>query len=157
MALDFGTFCSGPVRFEVGLKDLAAIKVSVSVSHSGEKFQPSLVDIEANTSSLLNRIHDEMFAKAKAERESCVKVAECWDDLIAALNSRCSALMPWCEERNVAPRKYLMELKMISVPFLWVPSPFASPLSSPVPVSIRLVSVAASLLRATLSLVVAIS
>lgn len=87
-----------PVRFEVGPKDLAAGEVRVGVRHSGEKFQLSTAGIEASTKALLDRIHGEMLAKARAGREAGVKTCFVWDDLMAALDARCSALMPWCEE-----------------------------------------------------------
>jgi prolyl-tRNA synthetase len=87
-----------PVRFEVGPKDLAANEVRAGVRHSGEKFQLSLEDIAASTKALLDRIHGEMLAKAQAGREAGVKPCAAWEDLMAALDARCSALMPWCEE-----------------------------------------------------------
>lgn len=87
-----------PARFEVGPKDMANNEARVCIRHSGEKFQMSMAEVEKDTKSLMDRIHDELFAKAKAEREGRVHEVTDWDGLMAALAARCSALMPWCEE-----------------------------------------------------------
>ena len=87
-----------PARFEIGPKDLANNEARVCIRHSGEKFQMKLDEAEKSTAELMDRIHDELFAKAKAERQGRVHQVTTWDGLIEALNARCSALMPWCEE-----------------------------------------------------------
>jgi prolyl-tRNA synthetase len=87
-----------PARFEVGPKDLVNSEARVCIRHSGEKFQMSMAEVEKDTKGLLDRIHDELFAKAKAEREGRVHQVTDWDGLMAALTARCSAIMPWCEE-----------------------------------------------------------
>lgn len=87
-----------PARFEIGPKDLANNEARVCIRHSGEKFQMKLDEAEKSTAELMDRIHDELFAKAKAERQGRVHQVTTWDGLIEALNARCSALIPWCEE-----------------------------------------------------------
>ncbi len=87
-----------PARFELGPKDIAKDEVRVCVRHDGRKFQMSLANVEKDTKSLLDDIHSAMFAKAKAEREGRVHDVTTWEGLMAALDARSSALMPWCEE-----------------------------------------------------------
>lgn len=86
-----------PARMEIGPKDLAKNEARVCIRHSGEKFQMSTDNLEQSAKELLDRIHDEMFEKASKEREERVRQVYTWDDFTAALEARCSVLIPWCE------------------------------------------------------------
>lgn len=87
-----------PVRFEIGPKDISNNEARVCVRHNGEKFQLSMAEAGKSTQELLDKIHQDMFNKAKTEREARVRTVHDWDGLMSALDDRCSALMPWCEE-----------------------------------------------------------
>lgn len=38
-----------------------------------------------------------MFAKAKSEFESRLKIVREWQDLVPTLNNNCICVIPWCE------------------------------------------------------------
>jgi prolyl-tRNA synthetase len=56
---------------------------------------------------LLNKIHDDMYAKAKAARDSHLKHANNWKDFMEALNAKNICLAPWCD--TVACEKKIKE------------------------------------------------
>jgi prolyl-tRNA synthetase len=47
---------------------------------------------------MLNKIHDDMYARALKTRDEHLKVAYNWADFMAALNGRNIVLTPWCDE-----------------------------------------------------------
>jgi len=46
---------------------------------------------------LLNKIHTDMYDKAKAARDSHLKHANNWKDFMDALNAKNICLAPWCD------------------------------------------------------------
>lgn len=86
-----------PIRFEVGPKELASNQTRASIRFSGEKRQISLDGIAATTKDLINEIHDAMFAKAKAARDTGIRMVEKWEDFTPALDAKCLVMIPWCE------------------------------------------------------------
>lgn len=86
-----------PIRFEIGPKELQSKETRAAIRFSGEKRQLSLEGITDTVKSLLDEIHNGMFAKAKAARDASVKIVEKWEEFTPALDSKCCVLVPWCE------------------------------------------------------------
>lgn len=87
-----------PLRYELGPKDLAANQVRAVFRYNGEKQQVELSNIADTTSKLLDQIHDAMFDKAKKERDAHTRTAHTWEEFLAALESKCIAMIPFCEQ-----------------------------------------------------------
>lgn len=47
---------------------------------------------------LLDTIQEDMYVRAKAVFVDCLKVITEWEDVVPALDSKCIAVQPWCEE-----------------------------------------------------------
>lgn len=87
-----------PLRLEVGPKDVASGEARAVRRFNGQKAQIKLATIESEIPQILKDIHEGMFDQAKAERDACLKQVAKWDDFVAALDGKCLALAPWCEE-----------------------------------------------------------
>ena len=87
-----------PIRLELGPKDLAANQVRCVFRYNGEKRQIDLSDIASTTKKLLDDIHVAIFSKARAERDSHIKLSDNWDGFMQALDSKCAVLSPFCEQ-----------------------------------------------------------
>jgi prolyl-tRNA synthetase len=57
--------------------------------------------------TVLNKIHNDMFEKAKSARDSHLKHADNWKDFMQALNEKNICLAPWCD--TVACEKKIKE------------------------------------------------
>ncbi|KAK9716723.1 hypothetical protein K7432_006712 [Basidiobolus ranarum] len=87
-----------PLRLEVGPMDLAK-KSTLSVRRdNGKKAPISMASLTTEVPSLLQTIQKDMFTNAKSVRDSRIKYVTEWKDFVPALNSRCSVMIPWCEE-----------------------------------------------------------
>ncbi|KAL2916905.1 hypothetical protein HK105_203684 [Polyrhizophydium stewartii] len=87
-----------PLRLEVGPKDVAKNETRSVRRDNGVAAQLSLATLAEEVPALLQRIQDDMYAKAKAERDSRVVRLESWDKFVETLNNKCLVLAPWCEE-----------------------------------------------------------
>ena len=96
-----------PIRIEVGAKDLEKGEVKVAIRHSGEKFQLSQSDLSDSIIATLNKIHTDMYDKAKQARDSHLKQASNWKEFMQALNDKNICLAPWCD--TVACEKKIKE------------------------------------------------
>lgn len=87
-----------PVRLEVGPKELESGQTRACLRYSGEKRQLGLEGLVSTITSLLDEIHEGMFARAKAACDAALRIVERWDDFTPALDAKCRVLAPWCEE-----------------------------------------------------------
>lgn len=87
-----------PVRLELGAKDLAANEVKCAVRHSGAKYQVKQETLAKEMAVLMDTIHDEMFAKAKAARDSHLAHVDNWADFMKAMDKKFICLAPWCDQ-----------------------------------------------------------
>lgn len=86
-----------PIRLEIGPKDLEKKSVVAVRRDTKAKTSLSVDKLSETISTLLDQIHDDMFAKADAEYRSRRKVCEQWDDFTRILNDKCHVVIPWCE------------------------------------------------------------
>lgn len=47
---------------------------------------------------ILEEVQSSLLEKAREERDTCIAIADNWDDFIVALNSKKMVLAPWCNE-----------------------------------------------------------
>ena len=93
-----------PVRLELGMRDVEANEVKVVVRHSGQKYQSSWNNLATDLTGLLDNIHQQMYEKATAARDSHLKSISTWDEFMAALNNRDVCLADWCDEKACEER-----------------------------------------------------
>ncbi|KAJ2764658.1 hypothetical protein IWQ57_005083, partial [Coemansia nantahalensis] len=62
-----------------------------------EKTPLPLEGLEGAVELLLHRIQDEMLIRARATMQERVRMVLRWEDFVPALNSKCMAMIPWCE------------------------------------------------------------
>ncbi|KAF7356787.1 putative prolyl-tRNA synthetase C19C7.06 [Mycena venus] len=86
-----------PLRLEIGPNDLAKQQTLTVRRDTGAKNPVGLADIGATVKALLDTIQSEMFSKAKATYDSCIKEVTQWDDIVPALDNKNVVVIPWCE------------------------------------------------------------
>ncbi|KAJ7257857.1 hypothetical protein B0H12DRAFT_1110235 [Mycena haematopus] len=86
-----------PLRLEIGPNDLAKQQTLTVRRDTGAKNPIGLADIGATIGALLATIQSEMFNKAKATYDSCIKEITQWDDVVPALDNKNVVVIPWCE------------------------------------------------------------
>ncbi|KAJ7021859.1 hypothetical protein C8F04DRAFT_1213710 [Mycena alexandri] len=79
-----------PLRLEIGPNDLAK-------QDTGVKNPIGLAEIATTVPALLSTIQSEMFDRAKATYDSCLKEVIVWDEVVPILDNRCVVVMPWCD------------------------------------------------------------
>lgn len=100
-----------PLRIEVGPKELEPGNEGVRVTfrYSGEKRDGVPINFNALKedksnysiiSSFLEEVQEEMLKKAKAERDSHLKVVKNFDNFTKVLDEKCFILSPWCMESS---------------------------------------------------------
>jgi len=79
-----------PLRIEIGPKDLEKNQVTYCRRDKNkEKFNFSLKDdLGKNINSILNDIHDNLFQKAKLERDSHRILVKTWNEFVSALEKK---------------------------------------------------------------------
>ncbi|KAL7674564.1 hypothetical protein ACOME3_000841 [Neoechinorhynchus agilis] len=86
-----------PLRLEIGFSELQTNKVCAVRRDSGEKFDVQRNDEFANlVKNTLDRIHDQMLAKCRNERESKTLTVNVWSEFVDGLKRRCVLLAPFC-------------------------------------------------------------
>lgn len=70
-----------PVRLEIGPKDIEAGQCVLARRDTGEKKVVALDNVEAEVTALLDTIHNDMLAKARAHRDSHTYIAHNMDEL----------------------------------------------------------------------------
>ncbi|KAI8621917.1 hypothetical protein BC830DRAFT_1092162 [Chytriomyces sp. MP71] len=97
-----------PIRLEVGPKDIAKNEVRCVIRHNGEAQQLSIPTLSTTLPALLSKIQDDMFAKAKKERDShLIRLEKFEDGFVKILDAKNMILAPWCE--RVACEKEVKE------------------------------------------------
>ncbi|KAJ6581285.1 hypothetical protein B0H19DRAFT_1114598 [Mycena capillaripes] len=86
-----------PLRLEIGPNDIAKQQTLTVRRDTGVKNPVGLADIGATVTALLDTIQSEMFNRAKATYDSCLKEVTRWDDVVPTLDNKCIVVMPWCE------------------------------------------------------------
>ena len=89
-----------PLRLEVGPRDAAANTVMVVRRVDGVKASKPVAGLGNAIRAELDDIHQVMFAKASAARDSKVVQVTSWSDFVPALNDDCLVLTPWCSPKN---------------------------------------------------------
>ncbi|KAJ7173847.1 hypothetical protein C8R46DRAFT_1175094 [Mycena filopes] len=86
-----------PLRLEIGPNDLAKQQTLTVRRDTGVKNPIGLADIGTTVPALLTTIQSEMFDRAKATYDSCLKEITVWDEVVPTLDNKCVVVMPWCE------------------------------------------------------------
>ncbi|KAG7298121.1 hypothetical protein JYU34_018890 [Plutella xylostella] len=87
-----------PVRVELGPKDLAAGTILAVRRLTGEKLTLQRASAPAAVAALLERTHDEMLARATAERDARLSLVTQWEQFTEALERKHMLLAPFCGE-----------------------------------------------------------
>ena len=87
-----------PFRIEIGPRDCEAGTCMVAIRHSYEKFAVPLDEIVGKTPEILKKIHDEMFEKAKANRERRTTACRTLDEIRAVREANGDGFIEamWC-------------------------------------------------------------
>ena len=87
-----------PLRVEIGPKDMEKGQCCIARRDTGEKTFVPLAELEETVKSLLDAIHDNMFAKAKANLEGNTFTAETWEEVKAILEKNNGGFVKtkWC-------------------------------------------------------------
>lgn len=93
-----------PVRLELGPRDLANNTVVLTKRVNGEKVSASIEEIEEAIPSLLKKVHEEMYEKAKAYMESHIAEASSLDELKEKLDQGGYVKMAFCGEMECEDR-----------------------------------------------------
>ena len=64
---------------------------------TGKKQAVKMEGLAASIQALLDTVQADMFARAKAERDSHVVKVHEWKDVVPTLNARNLILIPWCQ------------------------------------------------------------
>ncbi len=91
-----------PVRIEIGPRDIengVAVLARRDIE-GGAKIQVPLNELNTRLATLLDEIHDNMYAKALAFRDSHVKTVSNMDELKDAVDGGNFALTMWCGDRE---------------------------------------------------------
>lgn len=87
-----------PLRVEIGPKDMEKEQCCIARRDTGEKVFVPLAELEETVKNLLDAIHDNMFAKAKANLESNTFTAETWEEVKELLEKNNGGFVKtkWC-------------------------------------------------------------
>jgi len=90
-----------PVRIEIGPRDLENQTATIVKRNTLEKFTVPLDDVTpVKIQELLDAIQNEMFQKAKKERDERVKQVISWEEFMNELDQRNLCLAPWCNQQE---------------------------------------------------------
>jgi len=85
-----------PIRLEIGERDIAAGTVVLVRRDNGEKSTAQIAGLSGTVKALLDAIHLNMYASAKATLDGRRKRADTYDGFIKELNQRNIVLVPFC-------------------------------------------------------------
>ena len=87
-----------PLRVEIGPKDMEKEQCCIARRDTGEKVFVPLAELEETVKKLLDAIHDNMFAKAKANLESNTFTAVTWEEVKELLEKNNGGFVKtkWC-------------------------------------------------------------
>jgi prolyl-tRNA synthetase len=115
-----------PLRIEIGPKDLRNSRVCVCRRDTGKKsfiVNNALDKFVEEISDLLDHIQEDMFTKARIERDSCITVCNNITTFVLAISNKHMCLSPWCEniecEENIISqcKKSNFTVKSLCIPF----------------------------------------
>lgn len=87
-----------PLRIELGPKDLEQGQITLVKRYNREKFALSLTDLKgSDIQTVLDNIQQEMFNRAKEERDSRMPNVLDWSEFMTELNKGNMCLAPWCD------------------------------------------------------------
>ncbi|KAG2064041.1 prolyl-tRNA synthetase [Suillus decipiens] len=86
-----------PLRLEIGPNDLAKQQTLSVRRDTGAKIPVALADLATTIPKMLETIQNDMFQRALAEYNAHVKEVTRWEDFVPTLDSKCIAVIPWCE------------------------------------------------------------
>jgi len=87
-----------PIRVEIGPNDIARSVLTIVIRHTGQKSTISIDNSETKLRDLLDQIHNDLYAKAKAEFDSHTVVVKDWAGFLKGLDNSCVMLAPYCGE-----------------------------------------------------------
>ena len=85
-----------PIRIELGKKDYESSEVRVVRRDNGEKLQMKWDELATEVPHLLNKIHNDMYERARATRDEHMNEASTWEQFMNGLNAKNIVLTPWC-------------------------------------------------------------
>ena len=83
---------------------MAKCEVKCVVRSTGKKFQSPWEGLGEAMKELVLSIHNEMYVKATAARDSHLKTVNNWDELMSALNNSDICLADWCDQKSCEER-----------------------------------------------------
>ncbi|KAJ1758043.1 hypothetical protein LPJ58_002996 [Coemansia sp. RSA 1591] len=86
-----------PIRIEIGPKDLESHIVTTIRRDTGARDAVQTDALETTVPLMMVTMQAEMLARARKIMDERVKIVLEWADFVPALNSKCLALIPWCE------------------------------------------------------------
>lgn len=86
-----------PLRLEIGPMDLKKQQVTAVRRDTGAKFTIPMDNIEAGVKEALETIQQDMFNRAKSERDASIVRVDKWEDFVPNLNDKKLILIPWCD------------------------------------------------------------
>ncbi|KAG0568351.1 hypothetical protein M758_6G011700 [Ceratodon purpureus] len=95
-----------PLRIEIGPRDIEKKQVRVvrrdlEDKTEGRSQDIPMADLAVKIGEILETMQKALLEKAREEHDSCIVVAENWDDFMTALNNKKMVLAPWCDEVEV--------------------------------------------------------
>ncbi len=89
-----------PVRVEIGPKDVAKKQVIVVRRDTGKKEAVKIAALNTKVKSLLEKMQQEMFEKAKKFLQKNTVKPKNWEEAVKAIKNRKMVLMPFCGNEN---------------------------------------------------------
>eukprot|EP00595_Chromulina_sp_UTEXLB2642_P000775 CAMPEP_0196763590 /NCGR_PEP_ID=MMETSP1095-20130614/4390_1 /TAXON_ID=96789 ORGANISM="Chromulina nebulosa, Strain UTEXLB2642" /NCGR_SAMPLE_ID=MMETSP1095 /ASSEMBLY_ACC=CAM_ASM_000446 /LENGTH=685 /DNA_ID=CAMNT_0042117129 /DNA_START=9 /DNA_END=2063 /DNA_ORIENTATION=- len=86
-----------PIRIEIGPRDFTQNQVRLVRRDNGFKQDASVIDLDQTIRLLLDQIQNDMFIKAKTERDSHIVTVTKWEDFVPALEKQNLVLTPFCD------------------------------------------------------------
>jgi prolyl-tRNA synthetase len=87
-----------PLRLELGPKDMQQHQVRVVRRDNNEKVDIPFSDLNTRIPLLLEQIQKDMLARARKERDNCIRVVSQWSDFVKHIADGCMVLTPFCNE-----------------------------------------------------------
>lgn len=89
-----------PLRLEVGFRDMANSEARIVRRDNQLKRQVSTRDISSVVLEEIDKMHDDMFKKAKDERDSRISYVCNFKEFLDALDNRNMIMAPWCSNSD---------------------------------------------------------
>jgi prolyl-tRNA synthetase len=89
-----------PLRVEIGPRDMKNAQLTVVRRDTGAKQTVPQASMVHDLKALLETVQQDMFARAKAVRDSRRPVVKSWAEFMTALDAKNLVLAPWCEAKG---------------------------------------------------------